>query len=266
MSCAKFECLGALHRSTAITFSPCVVFFPQLSEPIRHPLLSASSKKNKPAMLVTLDGLFFFSSLSLAGVSCGLALETHPAEHPTKRRLWAAANILCHGICLVLAGQGNFAFRYFWACATVVISFHTFSLFLLGNHVLDTRGLSLRQRLPCFIREWLNPRRLPLSCSESGDAQPWRSRLRFAVVKSMRAFLFWGMGKLDQKLAVIIHQRFHTTLYDFAPDQHGFVPIFTARHLVLRNHECVSWIVQTVWSLTAAHDLFSIIFVSVLQW
>lgn len=211
-------------------------------------------------MLCTFHGFLFFLFFGSAGLFCGLALQQ--PVNSAKRWFWTALNFLSGVACLKLTGEGKFLFYQPWAAATITITLHTFALLVLERRVLDTRGVPLFGRLRLYFREWLNVRRLELA----GDASRTTNRVMFAIVKCARIFLLWTAGQLDVMLATYIGAHLETTVLDLSPDKQGLIPLLTFRHLCLRAHESVRWIVHTYWTLAAAHNFFAIIFVSVLQW
>lgn len=143
----------------------------------------------------------------------------------------------------------------------VYSTIHTSSILCMERRVINVGSTQLVRRLRDVYRVWSNIRRVrPI------DVNTQYSRAAFAMRQGSRALALWAMHRVTTKLTSHTFRRLNITLGDFAPDKRGLLPQATQLDLCLRAIVSVQWIWDAYVSLTAAHAILSIFFVSILHW
>ncbi|KAE9974039.1 hypothetical protein EG328_001590 [Venturia inaequalis] len=98
----------------------------------------------------------------------------------------------------------------------------------------------------------------PASGKEDGET----NRLRFAIIKSIRALAFWALNYvLTEYTFRRVHRSVYINLDDVALDKQTLLPNFERRELLIRSSLCFQWIWSTYCLLTAAHDLCAVLII-----
>ena len=219
-------------------------------------------------MLITTAGFLFFLFFGLSYAFFGFAISCTPVISPRRRHLFAFLSAASGIASVFVAGRGGFLYSQLWILTSINATLHAFAVLVLDGSVVEMRGLSFRQRLRLSFRHWNNVRYLHLADSYDPAMQnPTTRVITFAIRKSLRIFCFWSVLEVEVMFANALSSRLGVTAWDMGPPHQGLVPeMVTAKHVVFRGYESIRWIIYTYSTLTAAHDLFAVIFVSLLRW
>jgi len=91
-------------------------------------------------------------------------------------------------------------------------------------------------------------------------------RIAFAFKKSLRIFCFWALLRAEVVFAKGVNDRLGVTAWDFSPINQGLLPYLSVEDVLFRGYDSIGWIIYTYSTLTAAHDILAVIFVSLLRW
>jgi len=184
------------------------------------------------------------------------------------RYLAALLSLLSSVASLKVASNQGFAFYEIWTMVIITVSLRAFGSLIIEGRFLDLGSLSMIPRLRVTIREWINVRLQHLTDEVPLTERQQGSRLVFATAKLFRILILYAVGQLDLLLAAYIKRRLGFKIWDLAPEKQAVPGISSldGRHLLFRSYESVRWILRSYWIFTAAHDMFAIIFVSILRW
>ncbi|KAK0719124.1 membrane bound O-acyl transferase family-domain-containing protein [Lasiosphaeris hirsuta] len=210
-------------------------------------------------MLLSCEGIVFFFFFTSAYVFFGLAIQL-PARSKTRYAL-AALNAASGAAALKSAGNGGFAFSQLWALATVNVALHAFSLLAIEGTMVDMQTLPILQRPRTAWRHWSNIRRLEIL----GQPQTLDTDyLAFAGNKCLRVIGLWRLCQLEVRIATEIFRSLDIPISaSLTPLP---TPLPSSEHLLFWAFETTRWMIYTWWALSAAHDFFSILFISILRW
>jgi hypothetical protein len=149
------------------------------------------------------------------------------------------------------------------------LTVHTTSILFLEKKTSQLRSLSLLHRLKKMILLWSDFRGIyrnhahgTTKCVNNNTS----SRLTLGIKKTIRALALWY---LDHRITSFLFDQWlgslNVTLDDFSPAMQGLSSL-AYRDLVIRGVISTHWIWSTYLHLTAAHDLCTVLFVSVLGW
>jgi hypothetical protein len=188
------------------------------------------------------------------------------------------------GICQDSNARRIFAFLYTVAALFCLASLHNLppdlATFFLG-WVVHTSGLLLVvessprrfslssvDELKATFFLWINFRGISTRHDmDTPDHSSFRPRFGFAVRRTIRILSLlafnYGMTELLVKPTL---RSLGIIRSDFSPAKQGVVPPVQRKDLILRLIVSTLWIWKTYVTLTVSHDVFSVFFVSVLQW
>ncbi|KAL0937006.1 toxin biosynthesis protein [Colletotrichum truncatum] len=140
-----------------------------------------------------------------------------------------------------------------------------------------------RRSISAACRIWNNPRKLDFRGRTSPSCAAWSSRLRFALLRGLKAF---SIVFVDRWIVQLIRERLFIdgSILDFAPDQHHIIrPLVsqlssvafdtenleynsvTGRQISLRAFMSLSWIWFNFMTLECYHAILAVFFVAVLR-
>jgi len=173
-----------------------------------------------------------------------------------------------------VASHKGFAFYQIWAMAVLTVSLRSFGILAIESRVLDLGSLSLLSRVRVMMREWIDVHGLRIADDEDTLSEQQQQEYKrgspsvlfaFTARRLSRIFLLYAIDQTELMLASFISEELGVMVWDLAPEKQAesYIAALDARHLVLRGYESVRWIPQSYWMFTGAHDLFSVLFVSV---
>lgn len=145
---------------------------------------------------------------------------------------------------------------------------HTSGVLLLDEKSLKFRSSSFFGSFKTILFLWTDLRGLH-SCyqvARPGKAT-YEDRLRFGAKRTI-----WALALIlsDRAMTQLFLQPLMLNLgiipYDFSPIKQGLLPVMEKEDLILRSVMATHWIWKTYSLLTAAHDLLSVLSVSILGW
>ncbi|KAI2629199.1 hypothetical protein GGS26DRAFT_598916 [Hypomontagnella submonticulosa] len=155
-----------------------------------------------------------------------------------------------------------------WVSFVIGVTIHTTSILFTESHKILISAGDLESRLRETFWIWSNCGRIPYTFRSISTTRGDKTncRVSFGVKKLSHVIL---LQLADFSVNLLVHEVLRglgLTIEDFAPAKQGFYPSLNYHDLCLRTAMSVHWIWQTYAFLTSAHELSSVIFVSLLGW
>ncbi|KAI2608128.1 uncharacterized protein GGS25DRAFT_531341 [Hypoxylon fragiforme] len=165
-------------------------------------------------------------------------------------------------------------YYHLWPSFVIWSTLHTISiLFFERGRVTYVSATTLEDRLASTFWLWSNIRRVPIAppkarpSSSSSREDEYRARARFGITKFVHLLVLVGAHYAINTFITTTVRNIHLRAADFAPEKQALLPAsLSPRDLYLRTIISSHWIWSTYSLLTAAHNVLSILSVTLFGW
>jgi hypothetical protein len=209
-----------------------------------------------------MQSLVLWLSLSFVAFSCAVQKTVRSPIRFVLTILYLFGTYECLAACAQIIG----AHAQLIASFILGQSMHATGVLFRGARYQHVQKATRIQRLRASIYLWTDFRRIPPSNSTSNTMLCTSNRFACnEVIHILSLALGFGCASMLFLLAL---RTLDIRLDDFAPDKRGFLPLrpISPRDITLRILITAQWIMGSYASLTIAHRIAAIFFVSVLRW
>ncbi|KAI0883117.1 uncharacterized protein GGS22DRAFT_190424 [Annulohypoxylon maeteangense] len=156
-----------------------------------------------------------------------------------------------------------------WMLFVIATILHAFAILFTQRKVVYDPSKRLKDNLRDTFWIWSNLRQISFTkrvATPDTKNGVITARTLFALTKSFRILTLWFMNRFISWLTLASFVRLQINIEDFAPEKQGLLPPMTPRDLSLRIVISSYWISSNYFTVNLAYDIFSVLFVSILQW